>query len=518
MMRLTWLGRILLAASLLCSLPLQADDSLLQTTSGPLIGNQLDGIDRYLGVPYAAPPVGGLRWRAPQAPEKWRAPQLAQHAASPCLQIGSFYATDNPEVFDKPYGSEDCLYLNIWVPQNVERDMPVLVFFHGGSGIVGDSAHPIYDGARLAQSTRAVIVTANYRLGAWGGLHHPALHTGNAAEDSGNFFLLDMIQVLRWLKDNCPNIGCAGDNITISGQSAGAVNVMALLRSPMAADLFQRAIAFSGMPFSNSVEKAQARGTEMLIQIAIAAGKANDETSAQQWLDEQSPKSIQTFLTGLPNSVLFQAGAARYSPPRAADSTVLMALEKADKATATTSNRVPLLLGSTRDEMSTLIPVKSIGRNAGKMWPLVNGAPRSESLDDLQGFWSALSRNGKIGIANWYVQRKLKKLYSAWAEQLPAVYAYRFDWDNYPQPWRDDLGAFHALDLPFIFGNFISDRPMYMGFAWTTDNRQEREALHQHISARIRAFIHAGDPNPTDAEMPVWNSWESSDDMEIWDQ
>ena len=193
--------RMLFAAGLLL-VPALTAAAEVTLSSGRIEGERLDDIDRYLGVPYARPPVGALRWRAPQPPEAWTGTRPALTPGHACMQRGNFFASDDERTFDLPYGDEDCLFLNVWAPV-ADGERPLLIFFHGGSGIAGDSAHPLYDGTRLARALDAVVITANYRLGVWGSLQSPALETGDAAEDSGSFFLLDMVRVLDWARANC---------------------------------------------------------------------------------------------------------------------------------------------------------------------------------------------------------------------------------------------------------------------------------------------------------------------------
>ena len=191
-----------LLASLLV-LPSLVLAQMVELGQGLLQGERGQQSYRYLGVPYAAPPLAEKRWQKPGAAPGWDGIRTADAFGPACAQVGNFYADNNPESFGKVYGSEDCLYLNIWTPASGTpiSAKPVLVFIHGGGGIAGAASMPAYDAERLAARANAVVVTFNYRLGVFGNLYVPALHRGDPVSDSGYFSLLDQIAALRWVQD-----------------------------------------------------------------------------------------------------------------------------------------------------------------------------------------------------------------------------------------------------------------------------------------------------------------------------
>lgn len=506
----------IMALLLLAVISSLADARVVEIRSGKIEGTINDGIERYMGVPFAAPPVGERRWRAPVPAEHWTGVRPVRQAANACAQIGNFYASADETTFENVYGSEDCLYLNVWAPEPDGQRRPVLLFFHGGSGIFGNSAYLAYDGERLARELDAVVVTANYRLGVFGSLQSPALETGDPAEDSGSFYLLDMIRAIEWLHENCKAFGCDESRLTIAGQSAGAVAVLALLRSPLAEGKFQGAISFSGMPFSSSSDKARKRTEGFLSQLFIDNGDAENHRAAAKKLKAMSPQALQQYLYRQPKEALLQASGYGLSPLAVADGHVLMSKDKPNKITADTVSHVPLMIGKVRNEMSTLTRIRGKGRSPDKLWPLFNGEPRDETVNQALGLWHGPMRNIRIAIAENMVRKTLRRIEDGYAETLPAVYVYRFVWENYPNPWKVDFGSFHSLDIPFIFGNFIDDREMYMRFAWTPENREEREALHRRIVARIKAFVHTGDPNSQDTVARRWLPWGDGQYTECW--
>jgi len=214
--------------------------------------DQATGVTAYKGIPYAAPPIGNLRWHPPQPAAKWSEVRLANQFGASCLQ-----KTARPglpytqEYLASPPFSEDCLYLNVWTTANsIHAHRPVLVWIHGGGFITGSGSVPIYDGATLAQKG-IIVVTINYRLGVFGFYAHPQLTRESPYHSSGNYGLLDQIAALHWVKDNISAFGGDPHSVTVAGQSAGAASVYDLIASPLAKGLFARAIAESYLSTDN---------------------------------------------------------------------------------------------------------------------------------------------------------------------------------------------------------------------------------------------------------------------------
>ncbi|AMG74125.1 carboxylesterase/lipase family protein [Sphingopyxis granuli] len=230
-----------------------------QIRSGSISGYHAGDIDVFRGIPYVAAPLGIRRWAPPQAPLRWGGTRSAVEFGPSCPQpqLPAPFGVDGPK-------SEDCLYLNIWKPSTLGRHKrPVLVWIHGGAFLIGSGSQPLYDGSRLARRG-VIVVTINYRLGALGFLTHRALRTERVP--SANFGLLDQIAALQWIKRNIAAFGGDPHNITIAGESAGGVSVQALMASPVARGLFDKAIIQSG---GGLAALADARS-----EMALAAGDA----------------------------------------------------------------------------------------------------------------------------------------------------------------------------------------------------------------------------------------------------
>jgi para-nitrobenzyl esterase len=225
----------------------------VKTPAGILRGAEQDGMRSFRGVPYATPPVGDLRWRPPQPLPAWTGSRDALQFGAECMQARGRAPASM---------SEDCLFLNIWVPAKpAHRRLPVLVWVHGGAFRVGSAGQPLYDGASLARQG-LVVVTLNYRLGKFGFLAHPALTRENPDGPLGNYGLLDALRALQWVQANIKAFGGDPHKVTFAGQSAGGAVVYDLMSSPLATGLFSRAIIESGVfsTPSTSFEKAEQAG------------------------------------------------------------------------------------------------------------------------------------------------------------------------------------------------------------------------------------------------------------------
>jgi len=216
---------------------------VVQLDSGPISGKVEDGVHVFLGIPYAAPPIGELRWKPPQAIASWTQVRNCTDFGPSCPQ---------PKQQDTGKFSEDCLYLNVWTTaEKPEKRLPVMVWIHGGAFNFGSASQPEYNGKNLAKKG-VVVVTINYRLGPLGFLVHPLLSKESAHGTSGNYGLLDQIAALKWVQKNIAAFGGNPDRVTIFGQSAGSRSVSLLMMSPLSAGLFHRAIAESGGPIIGS--------------------------------------------------------------------------------------------------------------------------------------------------------------------------------------------------------------------------------------------------------------------------
>lgn len=244
---------------------------IVRTTEGAIRGAFERGVLAFKGIPYAKPPVGKLRWRAPRPAPKWKGVRDATRYGAACIQRPGLSKANGG---DPGRLSEDCLYLNLWTPRTKpSAKLPVMVWIHGGAYRFGAGGLPIYTGAPLAKRG-AVFVNLNYRLGYLGFFAHPALENGNP-NTPVNFGLLDQIAALKWVQRNISRFGGDPDNVTIMGQSAGARSVLALFASPLARGLFHKGIAQSSYVIPDSTrEKALEFGVKVAAALGLNGAKA----------------------------------------------------------------------------------------------------------------------------------------------------------------------------------------------------------------------------------------------------
>src|ERR1700751_1897685 len=249
----------------------------VKTHSGTVEGKDDGKVKSFLGIPYAQPPVGDLRWKAPQPLSKWNGVKKATAFGSHCMQGKVF----GDMVFHDPGASEDCLTLNIWVPdKHVDPKLPVMVWIYGGGFVSGTTSESRQDGSRLAQQG-VIVVSMNYRLGIFGFMVHPELAKESGHNSAGNYGLMDQLAALKWVHDNIAAFGGDPGNVTIFGESAGSFSVSAQMASPLAKGLFQRAIGESGAAFSRSGLSFEAMSVRAEKDAALVKEKLAASTLAE---------------------------------------------------------------------------------------------------------------------------------------------------------------------------------------------------------------------------------------------
>jgi len=503
-----------LCAALVTATPTHAayNQSLTRTLDAGQVYGKVDASNThaFLGIPFAQPPVGALRWRAPQPPVPWTGSRAATTKQAMCAQVGSFFGEPDPATFDQPVGSEDCLYLNVWRPNSTAENLPVFFWIHGGSNLKGSAREPMYDGAYLANKANMVVVTVQYRLGMLGFLNHPALRTGDAKDDSGNFATLDLVRGLDWVRTNIRAFGGDPNLVTVAGQSAGCINTWGLLQSPLAAGKMHRALCMSGIPNGYPAVVGNVAAELLIDNLLVANGSAANLVQAAAQRAGMTSAQVAALLRNASAAQIMKYTPSPVLPGHFTDGTVIRAGGLADLV-AGNYNRVPLMIGSTHDEGSYFAYLFGMGKpTPQEYWQLANFAPAgSVTYGDLikpefQPIYTqtheAISYALDLTIDNTV---RLLRLTSG-ADRL---FRYNFDWRETPQPWKDTFGAFHGIDVAFLFGNFVTDEANFARFAWSPANATARQKLSDRFIRHVATFARTGKPSQLFDGQTTWNDW-----------
>ena len=462
------------AISLILAAPASAAGPVVDAPAGKVEGVAENGLDIFKGIPYARPPVGAARWTPPKPLDRWSGVRQAAKFGAACMQPhsrnNSIYADEPAEM------SEDCLTINIWAPKGA-KNLPVLLWIHGGALTGGASSETVYDGAHLAKEG-LVVVSINYRMGVFGYFAHPALSAESPDGISGNYGLLDQIESLRWIKKNIGAFGGDAGNVTISGESAGALSVMYLMASPPARGLFHKAIAESAYMISTPALKKDEFGepSNESRGAALAAKLNAPDLAALRALDART-------LTD-------QAAPNGWFPWGSVDGKILprQLVDMFDKGEQAP---VPLLVGFNQGEIRSLtfllppapasaadyekIIRERYGDLADAFLKLYPAADYKESL-------FAITRDALYG---WTSERLARK---QTAIGQPA-YLYLNDL-GYPAADQMGLHAFHASEIPFVFGTAALTPPFWPRPPGTP----EAQKLSAALSGYWSSFAKTGKP------------------------
>lgn len=483
----------MLCSVVFISQTVEANSRLLEIEKGQITGiRAASDVDAFLGIPYAAPPVGPLRWKAPRPAQPWTGVFKANKFPTACPQIGNFFAHVPASEFGKPVGTEDCLYLNVWRPTAAkEKKLPVVVWIHGGSNFKGTSADPMYDGKYLASKSNVVMVSLNYRIGLLGAISYKALETGTKLDKSGNFVTLDLIQGLKWVRDNIKTFGGDPSNVTIMGQSAGCMNVWGLLQTPLSEGLFHKAVCSSGLPNIYPKAMARSRSGDFVENLVFNAGLVDDRKKAAEFIDAKGEKWVREFLYSRTSDELVMA--QDYSVPVQHIEDEVVFPHGLEATALGFYQKVPMILGSTMDEATYLLGTQYFKPDLATLWGYLQNTPSNLKFEDVINTCYATFRTATKSTS-LALNRTISNIYLTARLYNSETYRYNFEWNETPQPWKDIFGSVHGMDAIFYLGNFDSENENFARFAWTEENRASREALREEMNQHFTQFFWTGDP------------------------
>jgi para-nitrobenzyl esterase len=468
----------------------QLNNAPVQTESGLVSGylNKNTGVIAFKGIPFAAPPVGELRWKPPQPAIPWKGVRACvRFSASPMQPKPVSFLMIGPEfVVPQEPLSEDCLYLNIWTAGVSDGEKkPVLVWIYGGGFITGGSAAPGYSGEALAQQG-IVFVSFNYRLGIFGFLAHPALTAESSHHSSGNYALMDMIAALQWVKKNISAFGGDPDRITIAGQSAGSASVNCLLASPPAKGLFQGAIGESGslvlenpLLHMRTLSDAEKEGE----RIATKLNASNLSSMREIPADEIQKKTVGFFAPIVDGWIMPASVAGMYLK--------------------NSQLHVPLMTGWNGDEgfVFGILSKENFAKQAKDFGPDSNLFKKyfpANTDSESVASQIALAVDKTIGVSQYAWAMEQNKNHTA------KTFLYLFTRKPPAEGDKKRLGAYHTAEIGYALNNLDSIQR-----AWEPVDRQ----LENQMSSYWVQFVKSGDPNKPG--LPHWGSFSDGDPQAI---
>ncbi|GAB5453623.1 MAG: carboxylesterase/lipase family protein [Halioglobus sp.] len=464
----------------------------------------------WYGIPYAAPPLGTLRWRAPRPAPAWQGEFQAIDRSSRCLQLASGFEPGFEE--GDLAGTEDCLHLNIWAPATTpSRPLPVMFWIHGGGNVWGFAGQ--YEMGALAQRENLIVVAVNYRLGPFGWFAHQAIRdTAETPLDrSPNFAILDLVAALDWVRANISAFGGDPENLTVFGESAGGFNTATLLASPLASGKIRRAIIQSGAFTSSTLAAAEQEtpidsdkpriSSSDLVNALVAAGELQTTYQGAELAEQlrriPGPTLMQRFREMQGNNSLFgginvvNQIADGIAIPREGMEHWL------DDHHA--ASNVPVMLGVNRDEA------------------MITGLGDGELTNNLFNiiFWPTDDKlyraNGEYPSRLWFALGVTDPARRLLASGKGPVYTYRFDWDEQGRALLTDVselvGATHALEVAFVTGGFQDRVSDPLGVYFNERNQAAREALSAIMMSYWAEFAYRGSPGQgRSGNLPAWKA------------
>ena len=494
----------------------------VKTTEGILEGKDLSGIKVFKGVPFAAPPVGNLRWKAPQPAKHWDGVREAKEYGPNPMQEPLFGDMN----FGTKVNSEDCLYLNIWTPaKTMKEHLPVLIYFNGGGLMAGSGSEARYAGDAMARKG-IISITANYREGIFGFFAHPQLSKETTYKGSGNYGFMDQVAAIKWVKDNIEAFGGDPNRITIVGESAGSMSVSALMASPLCQGLFAQAMGSSGsvMGFKKvlTLKEAEQKGVEMAQKIAAQMVGKTDKTKGKA-SKKKAPKADINMLRNLPAEELLKLASVKSLPAYNIDGYFFV--EQPEETFAKgNQTKVSLLVGGNNQEMTPLAVLMGKQPTVENLKAGAKATFGEENIDELFRLYGITADKDVLEQPGMNLASDIFLDYSTWKwgnmHKLTSgqpVYRYRYchprpamaikgkvaalaggviDAKEGEAPAPQDKGAVHSADIEYAMGTLPTNRI----YNWQPADYMISDIFSQYYIN----FVKTGNPNGLG--LPEWPS------------
>lgn len=449
----------------------------------------------WYGIPYGTTTAGANRFRAPQPVTAWKGTKSTTTKRANAVSYSSNAAGYT--------GTEDCLYVNVYRPYTTDKNLPVLVYLHGGGNTSGTAN---VDFGKMASSMGVVIVSVSYRLGAFGYLSHPALCTGTAAENSGNFALLDIRQSLVWIQNEIASFGGNAKNVTLSGFSGGARNALLCVLSPMMKGLFHKAFIMSGGFTMSTPEEGEESIENRLASLLVKRGKYSKKEQALAYIESASDQTIRNLLVGLSTAEmawLYKKFELKMSAfPHGFTDGVVLPADGVNAISRGVYNRVPILLGSDATEFSSFALKGSLRESEADL--------SSYTTTDLMNLMEKGIYYGSKLQSAFYIENTASILSNDVVHSN--IYAFRMMWGTSSSVsggfYSKFVGSYHGQTRNFLLGKYTHKLKAYSSDAVSSKNRLGREALTAQMRSYLKNFMKNGNPNGN--SLPTWTTWNAN--------
>lgn len=455
------------------------------TKYGKIEGKKTKSSYIWYGVPYGQTE----RWQAPKAPKAWSKTKSCKKK--------------------KKGKGDDCLFVNVYKPVKVSEKagpLPVIVFLHGG-GNAGGTANRNF--SEFVKETEAIAVSVEFRQGAFGWFSSRGLSSGDALAKGGNFAMLDIRLALKWVRNHAAAFGGDANNVTLSGFSAGARDVLNCTISPVMKGLFDKVISFSGGMTTCSIREGRRWSNEKLAQVLVRRGRFSKKKRALKYVKRMSRKKMKKLLNSLTDSeikrMVKSTGLRLTNFPQCFRDGRVIPKSGFDCVNWGGYNRVPMIIGSNKSEFSN-VSYQSMRRMLTK---------NPKTFKNRRQFYNLLRKAKKYGCqlqSSFYLEKVASK-YSTDPYHSP-IYSYRFCWGEDPRVVGKDyaqyVGAIHGMDVDFLLGRFIKGEAVTYSHIYNKSNAKGRQALSSRMRQYLKNFLYTGNPNGTDAsgkQLERWNRW-----------